>query len=157
HFAKQGTNPLKLGFVGATDTHNATAGNVDERNWPGNSGVKDNTPALRLNDVAGQNPGGLTGGGAEENTRESIGAGRYRREVFATSGPRIKVRFYAYTGTLEPCHDAEFPASLVSRGAVPMGGILPPQSTEASLVVYALQDETPLAEVDIVKASVDGG
>jgi hypothetical protein len=157
YHAANGVNPLQLGFVGATDTHNATPGRVDESGWVGNLGVEDNTPLLRLRGIAGQNPGGVTGVWAEENTREAIWAALKRREVFATSGPRIVVRFYAYTQQTDPCKDAQFPAGVLAAGGAPMGGTLPAGAPSASFVVYALQDKTPLAEVDIVKASVEGG
>jgi hypothetical protein len=154
YFAAHGQNPLMLGFIGDTDTHNATPGNVGEANWPGHVGVLDNTPLLRLQSgIAGQNPGGITGVWAEENTRDSIFGALQRREVFATSGPRIKLRFYATSGASDPCSDPSFPSRLVAAGAVPMGGVI--QSAPApQLVLYALADQTPLEAVDFVKATV---
>src|SRR5262249_54152336 len=103
------------------------------------------------------NPGGVTGVWAEENTRESIWAALKRRETFATSGPRIALRFYAYNDLADPCADGSFPAQLISAGAIPMGGTLAQQQTAPSFLVYAMKDETDLAAVDIVKASVVNG
>jgi uncharacterized protein DUF3604 len=153
YFRAHGLDPLELGFVGSTDTHDATPGNVVESSWPGHYGVLDNTPLLRLTEIAGQNPGGLTGVWAEENTREAIWAALRRREVFATSGPRIKVRFYAHHSASDPCADPAFPERLVRDGAIPMGGTLS-SSAAPSFVVYALSDATPLAEVDFVKGGI---
>jgi hypothetical protein len=45
-------------------------------------------------DVRLENPGGLTGVWAEENTRVSLWDAMYRKETFGVSGPHIKVRFF---------------------------------------------------------------
>jgi hypothetical protein len=156
-FAARGYDPLHFGFVGATDNHDGTMGNVGEATWPGFIGSMDNTPLRRLTrNPFKVNPGGITGIWAEENTREALWAALVRRETFATSGPKIRVRFYEYTGG-NPCADPGFPADVVSRGGVPMGGTMAYAGSAPSFVVYALQDETPLAAVDVVKASVAGG
>jgi len=155
--ATGGYDPLKFGFVGATDTHDGTMGNVGESGWPGTFGAIDNTPARRLGFFPlGMNPGGITGIWAEENTRAALWAALERRETFATSGPAIRVRFYEYTGLPDPCADPRFPAQVVAAGGIPMGGTMAYAGEAPSFVVYALQDETPLASVDIVKASVVG-
>ena len=57
--ATTGHDPLKMGIVGATDTHNATPGNVREDTFPGHVGIKDDTPAARLG-LADFGPGGIT-------------------------------------------------------------------------------------------------
>lgn len=151
------TNPLMLGFVGATDTHNATGGNVGETAWPGNSGINDNTTELRLTGIGGQNPGGITGIWAEENTRPALWAALMRRETFATSGPRIRVRFYAFRGTADPCADPDFPNQVLAAGGVPMGGTIGEGDGPPRFVVYALPDATPLQAVDLVRATVVAG
>lgn len=157
-------NPLQFGFVGATDDHNGTPGNVKESTWPGHVGSNDDSPSKRIgerdggNELSSFNPGGITGVWAEENTRESIFAAMERRETFATSGPRIVVRFYETDDVTGACEDPMFPKVLVDRGAVPMGGVFksPAASAAPKLVVRAWKDETPLARVDIVKAWIDG-
>ena len=156
-FATRGYDPLHFGFVGDTDNHDGTMGNVGEQTWPGFIGSQDNTPLRRLTrNPLKVNPGGITGVWAEENTRDAIWAALVRRETFATSGPKLRVRFYEYTGA-DPCADPGFPADVVGRGGVPMGGTMTYAGSPPSFVVYALQDETPLAAVDLVKASVVGG
>jgi hypothetical protein len=157
--AASGFNPLQMGFVGATDNHDGTPGNVGESTWPGFVGANDNTPEQRLQNETKnkRNPGGITGVWAEENTRESIWAALQRRETFATSGPRIAVRFFAYSGLANPCGDPSFPAQLVAAGAVPMGGTMTHRTNAPRFVVFAMQDQAPLAAVDIVKASVVNG
>lgn len=167
-------NPLQLGIMAATDTHNSTPGAVKESTFNGHLGVVDNTISRRVekstngcdpsvvadcqNGNRWLNPGGITGVWAEQNTRDRIFAAMQRREVFGTSGPRIKVRLYAYTGLQNPCSDANFPQNVVLSGGVPMGGTMPPAAAGAAkFVVSALKDTTDLAEIDIFKASMVNG
>ena len=87
---------------GGSDNHNGTPGNVEEDNYRvGSHGLADQTAEDRLKQVIDGwataydiNPGSLTGVWAESNTREAIWDGLKNRETFATSGPRIKVRFF---------------------------------------------------------------
>jgi Protein of unknown function (DUF3604) len=90
-----GVNPYRLGFIGSTDTHNGTPGDVEEWNWQGSTGLTDARPEKRLKPRIQRNPGGLVGVWAEENSRNSLFDAMRRREVFATSGPRMTVRFFA--------------------------------------------------------------
>ena len=95
-----GGNPFKFGFIGSSDCHNG-ASNVEEDNNIGKSGVQDPTPEIRMGTTLANSRNrqaavaGLAGVWAEENTREAIFEAFQRKEVFATSGPRIKVRFFA--------------------------------------------------------------
>jgi hypothetical protein len=157
-FEAGGHDPLAFGFVGATDTHMGTPGAVGESGFVGHSGPGENVE-IRLQWTPAYNPGGVTGVWAEENTRDALWAALRRRETFATSGPRMKVRFYSFAGSSNPCADPGFPQSLVSDGAVPMGGIFRsvPGNGAPRFVVYAVQDQTPLAAVEVVKGSVTAG
>ena len=150
--ARIGVNPYKLGILAATDTHNATPGDVEEYSYDGWRGVEDATPAERLSAdsqlVAAvfnviSSPGGLAGVWAEENSRDALFDAMERREVFGTSGPRMTARFFGgweYPGDL--CDNPE----LVQKGyagGVPMGGDLPPRpgaATAPLFVVSALRD-----------------
>jgi hypothetical protein len=156
--ARQKQNPLALGFTASTDTHNAAPGSVREDSWPGHTGGADATPAGRLKSIS-FNPGGVTGVWAEQNSRESIFAALKRRETYATSGPRLVVRLYVLPDATEEaarsqCKDPLFPKGLVDAGAVPMGGIFYSKSGPV-VVVSALKDETPLAQIDLIKVSAD--
>lgn len=92
-------NPLQLGFIGSTDNHTATPGHVEEDQWQGSAfGLGDFERALSRIDW---NPGGLVAVWAEENTRASLFAALQRREVYATSGPRIRLRVAAEPGARE--------------------------------------------------------
>jgi len=163
-----GVNPFKLGFVGATDTHNATPGQVDEDNWQGHVGTQDGSPAYRISKL-GQgpniqhNPGGLAVVWAEENSRDALFAAMRRREVYATSGTRPIVRAFAGKLAGSICKGASFAATGYQKG-VPMGGELGPVSgnSSPSFAVLAMKDSgttdapgTPLQRIQIVKGWID--
>jgi hypothetical protein len=158
------TDPLQMGIVGATDDHNGIPGYVREDTWQGHVGDVDDTAVARLTKAPFHNPGGITGVWAEQNTREAIFAALFRRETFATSGPRMTVRFYQVWGSADYCAadggGGGFPANVLAAGGVPMGSAIPPPSHGSltpSFVINALKDEADLAEVDVVKGMVVGG
>ena len=165
-------NPYLFGFIGASDGHNA-AGSVEEDQHFGHAGEIDGTPAARGSLPDGppeqsQFPfeietiewgaSGLTGVWAEENTRESIYAAFRRKEAFATSGPRIRVRFFAgydYPDDLPNQHHA---AERAYAGGVPMGGELAAQPGNAPrFFVQATRDprEAWLQRAQVVKSWID--
>jgi len=154
------TNPMQMGIEGATDDHNGIPGYVAQDTWQGHVGYTDDTAAGRLK-AWYHNPGGLTGVWAEQNTRDRIFAALQRRETFATSGPRIAVRFYEVWSAADYCGaDAgggAFPGNVINAGGVPMGGTFVAGSGSPSFVVAALQDTAALAEVDIIKGSIKNG
>ena len=127
--AEVGANPYKFGMIGATDSHSGMAAAEEDNFW--GKMAADSTPETKHlfgvgRDVSGWNIGaqGLAGVWAEENTREAIFAAFRRREVYATTGPRIQLRFFGGWTFREG--DAES-ADLVARGyakGVTMGGDL---------------------------------
>jgi hypothetical protein len=124
-----GTNPFRVGFIGSTDTHNAAPGAVQEFDWIGTRGASTVTPAQRLQDGTTaqtelvRNPGGLAGVFAEENRRDALFDGMKRAETFATTGPRIRPRFFAGALPADWCEREDAVAVGYERG-VPMGGDL---------------------------------
>lgn len=150
-----GVNPFRYGFVGATDSHSARPGDVEESEWAGALGQWDMELAARKK-YATYNPGGITGIWATENTRASLFAALQRRSVFATSGPRIALQFEQ---SFKPNKRCELPG----RDAVPMGGTITTPTRRArrnaapTFTVRALQDRTGLQRIDIIKLALVEG
>jgi hypothetical protein len=97
-----GVNPFKFGIVAGADAHTSFSDN-EEFNYNGVHGFNDYTPKIRLSG-AGQTAGeaaimfgtpGATGVWAPENTRPEIFDAIGRKETLGTSGPLIRVRFFA--------------------------------------------------------------
>lgn len=148
-----GFNPLMLGFIGSTDNHTATAGLVAEDAWPGDAWSWGDDVARRFQRL-GYNPGGLVAVWAEENTRASIFSALKRREVYATSGSRIALKFQAYASRQSNLCESQ---SMPSADAL-MGGLL--QSSRVAtpqFVIQASMDQRRLSKVEIVKASLING
>lgn len=171
--ARLGVNPFKFGLAASTDTHNALAGGVEERSYPGHLGRSDDTPQERVStsrEIAGNvrnNPGGLIGVWASENDRSVLFDAMRRREVFGTSGPRIEPRFFGGWDLPDDlCEAADFVARADAAG-VPMGGDLarpPPTATAPVFLVAALADPgtagapgNDLQRIQIVKGWVEDG
>lgn len=158
-----GLNPIKLGIIASTDTHSANPGGVQESDW-GGAVTGEATPAQRLmpglltSGIDG-NPGGLAAVWAKENTRDAIFDAMMRREVFGTSGPRIKTRLFAgwnYEDNL--CDNNEMIGHAYEHG-VPMGGDLASQSEGGNPRFLAMATKDPmgldLAELHLIKGWVD--
>lgn len=165
-----GANPFQFGLIGSTDTHNATPGATEERDFGafGHIGLRDGTtPAFMVQRVTPAgiegNAGGLAVVWAEENSRDALFAAMRRREAYGTSGSRPILRFF---GGREPdlrCGDPDFVATAY-RGGVPMGAEIGPVRGAHSprFAVLAFRDPgtatlagTPLQRVQIVKGWVD--
>ncbi|NEO80004.1 DUF3604 domain-containing protein [Moorena sp. SIO4G3] len=163
--AKIGFNPFKYGFVGATDTHSGFPSSGAENNFKGSHGMTDATPQYRLgtepnpiadrNDNLSNNPGGVTGVWAEENTRESIFDALKRRETFATSGPRIQVRLFGGYEFPDDLNERPDALDIAYSKGVPMGDDLPtpPTATAPQMFVWAMQDpkSAKLQGIQIIK------
>ncbi len=161
-----GLNPFKLGFIGSTDTHNAIAGSTDEARFEGHSADNDNTPSRRRGSSIASpryrfNPGGLAGVWAESNTREAIFDALRRRETFATSGPRIAVRFFGGTELEADLADRRDSIEQAHAVGVPMGGDIRSATTGSALrfLVWAVKDPAGarLQRVQVVKGWVANG
>lgn len=159
-----GANPFKYGIIGGTDNHNGVPSDVAEDGFVGGHGPEDGTVERRREGGVGGwidgkdlSIGSLAGVWAKENTRESIWDAMKRRETFATSGPRIKVRFFG--GVDLPANPAD-PVTLVQQGyelGAPMGGDLGPTGAAPTFTVYAMKDPdgANLDRVQIIKGWVD--
>jgi hypothetical protein len=161
---RMGVNPFKTGFIGSTDTHLGTPGAVSEENFMGHGGAgvpaSEEVPVGLVDDLE-FSPGGLAAVWAPENSRDALFDALQRRETYATSGPRIEMRFFA-GADIEPdlCQRDDF----VQRGyqqGVPMGASLVPGATP-SFAVAARRDPgtsasagMPLQRLQLIKGWVD--
>ena len=101
--ATEGTNPFRFGFIGSTDTHSATAGAAQESGYAGHLGRRD-AGYRNVQDHFASNPGGMAVVWAEENSRDAIFGAIKRRETYATSGTRPRLRFLLVTTLLIFAH-----------------------------------------------------
>lgn len=189
-FEEQGMeNPFEFGFVGASDTHMAAIGD-NEADFYGKTGLLDatpqltgaipmepddaeraleNTPALVKEFDAGVynsasaitwGASGLAGVWAEENTRESIYNAFRRKETFATTGTRVKVRFFGGFDFDENTLDAPDMLQTAYRDGVAMGSdLLSDGDRVPSFIAWATRDamSAPLQRLQVIKGwTVDG-
>ena len=156
----RGFNPYRMGFVGGSDSHN-TGVPYRQTNFFGGHGLNDGDIKQRMSgyvfaglDVRLENPAGLTGVWAEENTRELLFDAMQRKETFATSGPHIKVRFFGGADWANAANQADW-IKMAYAGGVPMGGDLPPlpDGHAPSFIVWAVKDPTSgnLDRIQVVK------
>jgi hypothetical protein len=162
-----GTNPYRFGLIASTDTHLGTPGAAEEDRFLGHGGAgvpaRDAIPP-GLPDNPRYNPGGLAVLWAEENRRDALFRAMRRREAYATSGPRMEVRFFGGWGyPVDLCRSADRIARAYESG-VPMGGVLadPPPGGKPTFLLAARQDPgtagspgVPLQRVQLIKGWID--
>jgi len=180
---KEGFNPYKFGLIGSSDTHTA-ASSQEEDNFFSKIGLLDSSAALRgsipetdpailesgqpVIDLDGNKymnssaitwgASGLAGVWAEANTRDSIYDAFRRKESFATSGPRMTIRFFAgYDLDVGKINDKDLVEYLYTN-AKTMGADLDGIGQQTpSFFVWAVRDTytAPLQRVQIIKGYVD--
>ena len=180
----EGFNPYKFGLIGSSDTHTA-ASSQEESNFFAKIGLLDASAQLRgsipmtdpavlaseqsIVDVDGRKymnssaitwgASGLAGVWAEENTRDSIYDAFRRKESFATSGPRMTIRFFAgYDLDKSKLNDIDLIEHLYAN-AKTMGADLDGIAQQTpSFFVWAVRDSftAPLQRVQIIKGYIDG-
>jgi uncharacterized protein DUF3604 len=165
---KMGVNPYKFGLIGSTDTHTALS-TADEDNFFGkHSGTEPSAHraehiVAKFGDKAvigwEQAASGYAGVWARENTRESLFEAMQRREVYATTGPRMIVRFFGGWDFEKGDAATRSPAVGGYQKGVPMGGDLrdAPSGKAPSFLVAALKDSigANLDRIQIVKGWLD--
>jgi len=167
----RGFNPYKFGMAGGSDSHNS-ASPYRQDNFYGLHADADGSLVTRFAgvliggtmDVRLENPGGLTGVWAEENTRASLFDAMYRKETFGVSGPHIKVRFFGGWGYNNDILNAGDWVKQSYAGGVPMGADLAPmpsgsKGTAPKFVVWAVKDPTSgsLDRIQIIKGWTQNG
>ena len=163
-----GVNPYKFGMIGSTDSHTSLA-TADSDNFFGK--VPTYEPAPERWKHASTYPSGkayygwefvasgYAGVWATKNTREAIWNALKRKEVYATTGPRMIVRFFG--GWDFDNKNAQTPnlAAVGYEKGVPMGGELqqPPSGKSPTFLVAALKDPigANLDRVQVVKGWLD--
>lgn len=183
-------NPYKFGLIGSTDTHDAASSIDEETFFSkagmldGTAELRGSIPASFLTGtiVKFADPGlvtevdgkdymasssfeywsasGLAGVWAEENTRDSIYRAFRRKETFATSGPRMKVRFFAGYDFAPPVLQNPQLTRIAYQRGVTMGSDLPASGERApAFIVWAAADPagTALQRVQIIKGYLDDG
>jgi hypothetical protein len=163
-----GVNPYKFGMIGSTDSHTGLATAEEENFFGKHSGTEpsaarvDHPMAATSNgryeswDMVGS---GLAAVWARENTREAIFDAMMRKETYATTGPRMLVRFFGGWEFAEADAQSRLPGQIGYTKGVPMGGDLSsaPAGTAPSFLVAALKDPLSgnLDRIQIVKGWVD--
>lgn len=164
----EGFNPYRFGVIGSSDGHNASAP-VEEDNYHGKLPILDGSAALRMGKatfwpeerMAGGtrwSAAGLAAVWAQENTRSSLFDAMRRKETYATSGPRIGVRFFGGWGYPENLLQQEDWIERAEQTGVPMGQNLPSNNAATpSFVVWAIRDPDSgnLDRIQIIKGWVD--
>ena len=184
------TNPFAFGVIGSSDTHTGAAQN-DESNFSSKLGVLSADAQLRgsvplgfvesavLNILPGQEvvevngenfmggqqnefgASGLAAVWAEENTRESIYAAFRRKETFATSGPRMRLRFFAGYGFPEDLLESADGVAEAYANGVTMGAELAPnfsgleRAPQFAIWAQADANSAPLQRLQVVKGWID--
>jgi hypothetical protein len=159
-----GVNPFMYGFIGGTDNHNGLTSDVAENDFVGGHGPEDGSVERRRKagvggwiDGVDLSIGSLAGVWAEENTRASLWDAMKRRETFATSGPRIKVRMFGGGDLSDPGGNLDTMVDQGYQKGVPMGGVLPQSDQAPTFTVYAEKDAmgANLDRIQIIKGWVD--
>ena len=171
-----GANPYKFGFIGSTDAH-VSASSLSEKDFFGKfssdldadtrgsippNGKKEWEQEFVDDSLLISAPqyaaAGLAGVWAQANTRKDLFESMQAKEVFATSGPRIHVRFFAGQG---------FDDDILTRGdmietayaqGVPMGADLVLGDIAPEFLVWASRDalSVPLQRAQIIKVTAEG-
>ncbi|HSC13124.1 MAG TPA: DUF3604 domain-containing protein [Rhodanobacteraceae bacterium] len=168
--AQLGVNPYKFGLIGSSDAHNGLAA-MEEDNFFGKTAPQEPSPerltkAFVKNDKSGVtimdwevSASGYAAVWATENTRASIFDAMQRRETYATTGPRMTVRFFG--GWDFDAKDAanRMPAAIGYSKGVPMGGDLSnaPAGKSPTFLVAALKDPigANLDRIQVIKGWID--
>jgi hypothetical protein len=157
-----GENPYKFGMIGATDTHTGLA-SAEENNFLGKY-AQDSVPENKAKETVPGSFGwdasamGFAGVWSTENTREAIVEAFRRKEVYATTGPRINLRFFGgWNFTSRDARARDTAARGYEKG-VPMGGDLTnaPRGKAITFLISAVKDpqDANLDRVQVVKGWV---
>jgi hypothetical protein len=167
---KTGVNPYKFGMVGSTDSHTSLV-TTEEENFFGKHSGSEPSPDRFSHPAIAAPDGNLVYMGweqvssgyaavwATENTREAIFDAMMRKEVFATTGSRMMVRFFGGWDFVADDARTRIPAEAGYSKGVPMGGDLSnaPAGKAPTFLVGALKDPigANLDRIQIIKGWLD--
>lgn len=138
--AELGSNPFKFGMIGSTDSHTSLAAAEEDNFWGTYTLYEPNAFRSLFQDEFAAS--GYAAVWATDNTREALFAGMRRKETYATTGPRIRVRFFGgWDFQIEDASSERLAAIGYERG-VPMGGDLfdRPPDKSPSFLIHAMKD-----------------
>ena len=183
------TNPYRFGFIGSSDTHTGAISD-DESNYFAAIGLFDGTAVLRASvplpeaeakafraagfdnivehggrdyaKVASETWGasGLAAVWAEENTRDAIYNAFRRKETFATTGPRIRIRFFAGFDYADHMIDRKDMVAEAYADGVTMGSdLLTREGATPKFLAWAMRDarSAALQRLQIIKGWIADG
>ena len=163
-----GVNPYKFGMIGSTDSHTGLA-TAEEENFFGKHSGTEPGPE-RIHHPMGKTANGtyeswdmvasgLAAVWAPENTREALYDAMKRRETYATTGPRMMVRFFGGWDFADSDAMTRLPADAGYSKGVPMGSDLPARQGDGApkFLVAALKDPISgnLDRIQVVKGWLD--
>jgi hypothetical protein len=166
-----GTNPYKFGMVGSTDSHTGLT-TAEENNFFGKASNAEPSASRAMHPFVPRNPmtglqimgwetsaSGYVGVWAKENTRESLFDAMQRKETYATTGPRMVVRFFGGWDFQPQDANTREPADAGYAKGVPMGGDLKnaPAGKSPTFLVAAMKDPlgANLDRIQVVKGWLD--
>ena len=169
--AKLGINPFKFGMIGATDNHVGLS-TVDDDNFFGKFPLYEPNPGRALHEARGNeklglgykgwrySSSGLTALWSTDNTRGALFDAMERREAYATTGPRIRVRFFGGWQYEQDDLQHRDLARIGYGKGVPMGSDLAapaPGAGAPRFLVYAQRDPmgANLDRVQVIKGWLD--
>jgi hypothetical protein len=163
-----GTNPYKFGMVGSTDAHTGLA-TAEEDNFFGKISTSEPNPERISTDIAHfdtiswpgwfQVSSGYAAVWATENTLDAIFDAMKRKEVYASTGPRIDLRFFGGWDFVPEDVNERLPANVGYTKGVPMGGDLTnaPKGKSPNFLIAARKDPYSgnLDRIQVVKGWLD--
>jgi hypothetical protein len=165
-----GVNPYKFGMIGSTDSHTGLATAGEDNFFGKHSGAEPGPqrwehPMAQVGDKKYEGWSMVSSGyaavWARENTRAAIFDAMMRKETYATTGPRMIVRFFGGWDFTDEDAQNRLPAYIGYTKGVPMGGDLSPASDgkAPTFLVAALKDSLSgnLDRIQIVKGWLDAG
>ena len=163
---QMGVNPYAFGMIGSTDSHTSLATGDEDNFWGKHTG---NEQAYTDRSMKAQNlgtregrfgwhylAGGYAAAWARGNTRAEIFDAFARREVYATTGPRMTVRVFGGYGFTAGDWDGDWVRKGYGEG-VPMGGELEDTGQAPSFLISAMKDPdgANLDRLQVIKGWLD--